>query len=114
MHDSEKLPDDDLFVQALNRDPPPKDSFYDLVATAIMICGGVSEKMVLYESICVELIHDRIGGTGDEIRDTIDELVENGDVIAGSNDIADGYYVSEQKQEELRAIIRERRQEFKI
>jgi len=111
MYDSKRLPDDDLFVQAVNRDPPPKDSFYDLVATAIMICGGVSEEMVLYKSICVELIQDRIGGGGSEIRDTIDELVENGDVITGSNNIADGYYVSEEKQEELRATIRERKQQ---
>jgi len=112
MNDRKRLPEDDLFVQALERGPPPEDSFYDLVATAIMICGGVSEDMVLWDAVCVGMIRDRVGGKGKEIEKVIGELVENGDVISGCDDIGEGYYVSEEKQEELRGIMRERKQQY--
>ena len=112
MNDRNRLPEDDLFVQALEQGPPPKDSFYDLVAAAIMICGGVSEDMVLWDAVCVSMIRDRVGGKGKEIERVIEELVENGDVIIGCDDIAEGYYVSEEKQEELRAIIKKRKQQY--
>jgi hypothetical protein len=116
MQDNKGLPDDSLFVQALKEGAARKrynDSFYDLVATAIMKWGAVSETTFLDGFIAPGEIQRYIGGgTAQKIQHEIDNLIENGDVIKTCNDIHCGYYVSKEKQEELRAIIRERKQQY--
>jgi hypothetical protein len=115
MQDDKGLPDDSLLAQALKDGAEREkynDSFYDIVATAIMKWGAISETTFLDDFLAPGQIQRYIGGgTAQEIQDEIDKLIENGDVIKACNDKYCGYYLSKEKQEELRAIIRERKQQ---